>query len=287
MTLIIILIGLAVEHFVGVADELRRFAWFERYLRWLENRLADKPVWQGGGGVLITLLPPLLVVALLAWGLTKLFLPLGLLFALLVFIYSLGPRYLNPQLDELIDALDSGDNEENIRIHLQEFAVTDEDDDQLLLENVLIEANERLFGVLFWFIILGPLGAVLYRLSCLLWRQQSGIHGNFAESCGDLYNILNWPVARLIALGNALTGNMVEALETWRELEKQSLSINDDIICGTGLAAINYQEPAEDTEHSAREITVYWLQALQGLLNRNLLAWLMILALMTLSGWLA
>lgn len=287
MTLIITLIGLAIEHFVGVADKLRRFAWFNRYLHWLENRLADRTAWQGAGGVLITLVPPLLVVLLIAWGLAKILLPLGWLFALLVFIYSLGPRYLNPQLDELIDALDAGDNDENIRIHLQEFAVTDQDDDQMLLENILVEANERLFGVLFWFIVLGPLGAILYRLSCLLWRQQSGIHGRYAESCADLYNILNWPVARLVALGNALAGNMVDALESWRELEGQSLSVNEDVVCGTGLAAIGYQQVSEESVLSSQEITVSWLQSLQGLLNRNLLAWLTILGIMTLSGWLA
>lgn len=288
MTLIIILIGMAFEHFAGVDDKLRRFARFNDYVRWLENRLARHTVWNGAGGIVITLAGPLLLVALIAWVMSGLFFPLALLFSLAVLIYSLGPRYLNPQLDELIDAMEQGDRE---RIKELISAFSDNDDafqnDQELLENILIEANARLFGVLFWFIVLGPFGAMLYRLACILRCQQSDIHGHYAESAQDLYNILNWLPARLFTLGNAVTGNMVDAMEAWREVEKQSLSVNDDVICAGGLGALSYpqQESAADDE-SVLHDKIYWLHALQGLLNRTLLAWLTVLGIMTLSGWL-
>ena len=283
MTLIIILIGMAIEHFVGVADDMRRFAWFDQMVRWLENRLAEYPLWNGSFGVIITLLGPLVVVALISLLFTELFLPLGLIFALLILIYSLGPRYLNPQLDDLIDAMESDSDEATIEQLMNAFGYSAKlgNDFRILLENILVEANERLFGVLFWFIVLGPLGAILYRLSCLLWRQQSDIHGGYAESCRDLYNILNWPTVRLMALGNALTGNMVDAIEAWHEKESLSLTDNEDILCASGLGALAY------TDEDSPENRVTWLESLQGLLNRNLLAWLSILGLMTLSGALA
>lgn len=288
MILIIILIGMAFEHFVGVDDKMRRFAWFNDYVRWLENRLARHTVWNGAGGIIITLSGPLLLVVLIVWILSGLFFPLALLFSLAVLIYSLGPRYLNPQLDELIDAMEQGERE---RIKDLMSAFSDNDgafqNDQELLENILIDANERLFGVLFWFIALGPFGAMLYRLACIIRQQQSNIHGHYAESAQDLYNILNWLPARLFTLGNAVTGNMVDAMEAWREAEKQSLSVNDDVICAGGLGALSYQqqESAADDEFVLQD-KIYWLHALQGLLNRTLLAWLTVLGLMTLSGWL-
>ena len=288
MTLIIILIGMAFEHFVGVADEIRRFAWFNRYINWLENRLARYPLWNGAAGVIISLAGPLLLVALLSWGLSELFLPLGLVFALAVLVYSLGPKYLNPQLDDLIKALEE-DNEQHIEGLLNEFSIQgiNAEDDQQLIENILVEANERLFGVLFWFIVLGPLGALCYRMTCQLWRQQSDIHGYYSESVRDLYNILNWPTARLMALGNALTGNMVDAVESWRAAEEQSLAVNQAVICASGLGALNFQQQEIEEPEMIIENRIYWLRALQGLLNRSLLAWLTILGIMTISGWLS
>jgi len=287
MTLIIILTGMAFEHFVGVDDQLRRFAWFNGYMRWIENRLARLTAWKGAGGIVITLAGPLLLVALITWALSEWSSPLALLFSLAVLIYSLGPGYLNPQLDDLINAMEQGDRE-SIKERMSVFSDNDDafQNDQELLENILIEANERLFGVLFWFIVLGPFGAMLYRLACILRQQQSDIHGNYAESAQDLYNILNWLPARLFTLGNAVTGNMVEAMEAWREVEKQSLSANEDVICAGSLGALSYpqQESAADDE-SVLHDQIYWLHALQGLLNRTLLAWLTVLGIMTLSGW--
>ena len=287
MTLIIILIGLAVEHFVGVDDEIRRFAWFGRYVSWLEIRCAGNPLWNGAPGIIATMAGPLFLVAFIAWGLSELFYPLFLLFALAVFIYSLGPEYLNPELDDLIDALDN-DDETRIQEILSRFSVRQDNlqPDQKLIENILLQANERIFGILFWFIILGPFGAILYRTACILWNRQKGIHGNYSEVAGDLYNILNWPTARLMALGNALMGNMVDAIEAWREAEQQSLSVNEKVICATGLGALNFQHPDYE-EELITDTRIYWLRSLQSLLNRNLVTWLTVLGLMTLSGWMS
>jgi membrane protein required for beta-lactamase induction len=287
MTLIIILIGLAFEHFIGVSDKIRRFNWFERYIQWLENRFAGYQYWNSGLGVILTLAGPLFLVALLAWGLSGLFYPLGLLFALAVLVYSLGPRYLNPQLDELIRALENED-ETHVQELLSEFSIRQDSlqPDQKLVENILLQANERIFGILFWFIILGPFGAMMYRITCLLWQRQKGIHGEYSVTAGDLYNILNWPTARLMVLGNALMGNMVDAIEAWREAEQQSFSVNEHVICTTGLGALNFQQPDYNDENIS-DTRIFWLRAVKDLLNRNLVTWLTILGLMTLSGWLS
>ena len=277
---------MAFEHFVGVDDKLRRFAWFNDYVRWLENRLAQHSMWNGAGGILFTLSGPLLLVALITLVLSELFFPLVLLFSLVVLIYSLGPRYLNPQLDELIEALEVGDWDRTRELM---SAFSDDADafqsDQEILENILVEANERLFGVLFWFIILGPFGAMLYRLVCILRQQNSGIHGHYAESAQDLYNILNWLPARLFTLGNAVTGNMVDAIEAWRDSEKQSFAVNEEVIRAGGLGALSFQPQENADDESILNDKIYWLRALQGLLNRTLLAWLTVLGIMTLTGW--
>ena len=287
MTLIIILIAMAVEHFISVSDEIRRFGWFEHYQHWVENRLAKYKIWNGAGGVICTLLIPLFLVILVGCSLRGLFLPLSLLFALAVLLYALGPKYLNAELDDYINALEKG-NKDEAEILASEFvsSETSIEQEQIILESILIQANERLFGVLFWFIMLGPFGASLYRLASLLRTQQSGIHGNYADAARDLCDILNWPSARLLALSFALSGDLVDAVEAWRETERQSLSVNEDIIKASGLGALSYQHPDTTDVELSLEDHNYWIHSLQGLLNRTLLVWLTVLGLVTLCGWL-
>jgi len=288
MTLIIILIAMAVEHFISVSDEMRRLGWFEYYQHWVENHLAHYKIWNGAGGVICTLLLPLLLVIIIDSTLRELFLPLGLLFALSVLLYTLGPKYLNAELDDYIDALEKG-NKDEAEILASEFVSSETSikQEQIIFENIFVQANERLFGVLFWFIVLGPFGALFYRLAILLRIQQSDIHGNYADAARDLCDILNWPSARLLALGFALSGDLVDAIEAWRKVERQFLSANEDVIKACGLGSLSYQHPdATDVELSLEDHH-YWIRSLQGLLNRTLLVWLSVLGLMTLSGWLS
>lgn len=291
MALIIVLIAVAFEHYIGIADHIRQFNWFNQFQRWLENRVARFKPWNGPVGIILTLAGPLLLIALLMWAFNQAFAPLAWLLALIILIYTLGPQYLNPQLDDLISHLETyGANNTDEIIAEFSFERNTANNDRKLLENILIESNERLFAVLFWFIVLGPIGALMYRLSALLFHQQHGIHGQYAAASQHLYNILNWPSARLVSLGNALMGNMVDAIEAWQGVEKQSFEVNEAVICATGLSALNHTQPeAEPSEESSSspEDRVYWLHAVQGLINRNLLLWLTILGIMTLSGWLS
>ncbi|HSR61951.1 MAG TPA: regulatory signaling modulator protein AmpE, partial [Gammaproteobacteria bacterium] len=64
MTLIILLLALGLEHFVGITGEIRRFDWFYHYLNWLENRFSQYRFWNGAGGVVISLVGPLILLLL-------------------------------------------------------------------------------------------------------------------------------------------------------------------------------------------------------------------------------
>ena len=66
MTLIIILIALVVEQFVGVTAGFRQLNWFENYLQWLENKIGHHKIWNSAFGIIITLGGPLLILWLVA-----------------------------------------------------------------------------------------------------------------------------------------------------------------------------------------------------------------------------
>ncbi|MDZ7737260.1 MAG: hypothetical protein U5P41_15135 [Gammaproteobacteria bacterium] len=52
--------------------------------------------------------------------------------------------------------------------------------------SVLGQTNVRLFAVLFWFAVLGPVGALLYRLTAELHKHYGDVHGGFADALRDL-----------------------------------------------------------------------------------------------------
>lgn len=290
MTLIAILLALAVERFIGAVDHLRSFSWFEQYWRWLENNLSQRPLWQGPLGVLMVLVPPLLLLGLVSWGLYLLNPALNFLLALVVLLYSLGPADLGHQLKRYLAALAEDDHDAAAR-ELQGFHQADSGPGKLssILASILVQANDRLFAVLFWFVVLGPIGALLYRLSAELHRSYAEVHGRFGDSVRDLYNLLNWPSARLVALGYALAGSLVEAFEGWRHSEARRLDVNEEILRNSGLGALQFRQIyGDETEAGVRDEDIAdWVDSVHGLQIRTLIVWLSILGIMTIAGWMS
>jgi AmpE protein len=89
-----------------------------------------------------------------------------------------------------------------------------------------------------------------------------------------------------LALGNALSGHLVDAFEAWGENEQKSLQVNEAVIKASGLGALQYQPQSSADNEALSEDNSYWIRMTQGLLNRTLIVWLIVLGLMTLAGWL-
>ena len=286
MTLMILLCGLALEYFLGVLDDLRQLTWFSRYSDWLENKLVQSSFWNSAVGVIITLAGPLLLIVLIDYGLSELFFPLSYIFALAVLLNSFGPIFLDQSLDAYVEALDAGDDVQ-ARHYAGELchsvaAPDPEKDEQEIIGSIFIDANERLYAVIFWFIVLGPFGAMLYRLVNSLKFKYQDVHGAYADSVKHLNHILNWPSVRLIALGNALAGNMIEAMEAWRGNDDSSFNVNETVLISSGFGALQYR-PGTDTQEDDMDRS-YWIRAAQGLINRTLIVWLTVLGIMTIAG---
>ena len=70
----------------------------------------------------------------------------------------------------------------------------------------MLRAHEYLFAVVFWFLLLGAVGGLLYCLAANLARRHEKVGDGYAGAARRLHNILMWPSARLLALGFALGG---------------------------------------------------------------------------------
>ncbi|MGK0298469.1 MAG: AmpE protein, partial [Gammaproteobacteria bacterium] len=278
MTLISILLGLALEYFMGPMDRFRNFQWFENYLAWLELKSQNFSFWDGVVGVLTTIAIPIACLILLDYILAEIFIGLSFILSILIFVYCLGPD-LSIVLSNYSQALE-GNIEEDIAVIETSLELNSDKNDykeSLTISSILIRSHEYMFGVLFWYIVLGMAGALLFSLVLVLNRKYQGVHGGYASSVQDLHKILIWPSSRLLALAFALSGSLVDTLDRWRKLEGESLNISQEIISESGLGALQYDETAFTDDEEVKAKYIQCIKETQALINRSLIVWLTIL----------
>lgn len=304
MNLIALLIGLVVERLATQLFHLRRLRSLEKIID-AGFRLAERePHWP-------SLLPVILIVAVLALPVAVIMLSLGdallgfpyLVLAVIVLFFSLGPQDIGEDVDEYCKALEDGDEE---RIHHTAKAIIESEvpEDPLerlhkVEEAVCVQANNRLFAVIFWFVVLGPLGpfgAWTYRVTDLI-RRRAVFCADREETCAPtterlrdasvtLHGWLAWAPARLAAIGYAVAGHFDAALGAWRAPDEHrhetTSARNEHLLARVGVAAMAL---GDDEDEDLSQRAVRGATAANGLVFRLLLIWAVVIALMTLYGW--
>lgn len=296
MALLEIIIGLALERIWPGIVARRRFGWFTRFSAWAENRIGAGGDWKGAAAVLLAVLPPVLVTAVLYALLGGLLGLLAFVFAIAVLLLCLGPADLDAETRSYIAARQRGDEEEARRraidlagAHVPADAV------QLtraVVEAVLTQANERIFAVLFWFAVLGPAGAVFYRLSSLLndrlSSQPSPEQDVFADAARRLHGILGWLPARLAAFGYAVTGSFADAMYNWSSHDSGQagwLEKNDLVLAASGLGALRMDAGETSAREGEHQRAAMQVRAALALVWRTVALWLAVMLAVEVAGW--
>ncbi len=287
MALITILFALFIEHFLGTLEELRRFGWFATFTDWLRARLpaaGDGPL-----GVLLVVGLPVAAVALVGHGLAEAWSLLGFLFALLVLVYTFGPRDLEAEVEAYADARERGDDQSArwYAASLLDGNVPEEPRQRTsaIIETILVEAHERVLGIVFWFVVLGPLGAVLYRLSRELDSRYADADSGFGLAGWRLHQILAWLPTRLCAFSYALAGSFNDASRRWRDEALRWSDENRGVLVSAGFGALRYRRDAVVSAEGEGQSETDDIRDTLAMVRRAALIWLSILALFTLAGW--
>ena len=303
MNLIALLIGLAIERLATQIFHWRRMRWMDKIIDAGFARTASYPKLPAIAAValqsVLLALPVLIVILLLGdslLGFPYLFL------AIVVLFFSLGPNDIGEDIGRYCAALEEEDEErlgQTVRT-LVEFEPPPSVIERIhcVEEAVFIQANNRLFAVIFWFVALGPfgpLGAWLYRVTDLIRRRAVFSAGRATDDSTNivalrdaavvLHGWLAWIPARLTAIGYGVAGHLDAALAAWRtpaDADASGPKASEDLLARVGVASLAL--PEYDGESiSARGVR--GATAANQLVFRLLTIWAVVIAAMTLYGW--
>lgn len=301
MHLIALLIGLVVERLATQLFHLRRLRGLDRFIDAGFRQAARVSNWPA-------LIPVIFIVVLLTLPVFAVVFILGdallgfpyLLLAVVVLFFSLGPQDIGEDVDEYCKAIEEGD-EERIQQTAKAIIESEVPDDarermHRVEEAVCVQANNRLFAVIFWFVLLGPLGAWAYRVTDLIRRravfaasreeESSGSSEQLRDAAITLHGWLAWIPARLTAIGYAAAGNFDTALGAWRAPTEQSSDLtseyNEHLLARVGVSSLAL---GEDEDEDLVERGIRGATAANQLVFRLLLIWAVVIAAMTLYGW--
>jgi AmpE protein len=280
MTLVTILLALALERTVREFHGPRLVVeWFVKFLVWFGQRWGS--TFNSSFGVFLALSAPALAVGLLYLAVKTSFALFGVIFSILVLTSCLGFNQLCAQVEDFLDMRERGD-EEGARIEAGAIAektvhAAGEDLTNVTLDAILVQANERFFGVVLWFILFGPAGAILFRLACVMRRQVVGASHVFAEAAEHFHWVLGWAPARFAGLAYAVAGSYTHAMQRWSEENEKGQDSNTAVLITSGRGALLTYHARDDDEDPA--------EAALSLVKRAVVVWITIVALFTVGGW--
>jgi adenosylcobinamide-phosphate synthase len=219
---LLMFVGLALDWILGEARRWHPLVGFGRLAAAVERRFNRGGLRYGKGGLawMLVVLPPVLIVYRLTnadgWP--------GMTGHALLLYFSLGLRSLRDHTQPIEQALAHGElgkaRELTARIVSRDTAQADAGElSKAAVESLLENGNDAVFGTLFWFIVAGGPGALLFRLANTLdamWGYRTPRYLAFGCAAARIDDLLNWIPARLTALSYALLGETRHAWQCWR-----------------------------------------------------------------------
>ena len=240
------LVAVLIDAWLGEPSRAHPLVGFGRLVRWLEVRLyADRR----GAGIyawMLTVIPLVILGCCVEAWLGRLSAWAAFLFDVLVLYAVIGLRSLADHATPVALALRNEDiaqaRQAVGRMVSRDTQVLDEHQvAAAATESVLENGNDAVFGALFWFVVLGVPGALLYRLANTLdamWGYRTARYENFGWAAARIDDGLNYVPARLTALSYMLLGQTKRAWRCWRTQASLWDSPNAGPVMATGAGAL-------------------------------------------------
>lgn len=282
------------------------FAALAAYARFLERRFNGGEVrhgmiaWLAGVGL------PVLLTFVVHYVLAAIHVVLAFGFDVLVLYFLLGFRQFSHYFTDIQLALRMGEIERARHLLAEWRGQTDERLGpaaiaQLSIEQGILSSHRHVFAPLFWFLALGPAGAVLYRLALTMadsWQANAPVpeaQAPFAVFARRAFEALDWLPVRMTAATFAIVGDFEDAVYCWRTQAAQWPDPADGILLASGAGALGIrlgQPLPSEGETLSRpglglgdDADVEHLQSAIGLVWRALVLCMLLLALLSVAYW--
>jgi adenosylcobinamide-phosphate synthase len=241
MTALLTLAGVLLDAVLGEPRRWHPLVGFGNWARYLEHHLNRGTRFQGVLAVVCAVGPSVLAVAVAAaFPVLRYWVDIAALY------FALGHQSLREHALRVHQALEEGSLEEaRNRVGYMVSRDTGKMDAQAVaaatVESVLENGNDAVFGALFWFLLAGAPGVLLYRLANTLdamWGYRTPRYLYFGWAAARLDDVLNFVPARLTALTYALIGSTRSALRCWRLQARAWESPNAGPVIAAGAGAL-------------------------------------------------
>lgn len=257
-TVLLLLAALLLDRMLGEPRRFHPLVGFGNYAQWLERKLNRQGASRLHGAMAWGLaLGPVCAVVTMLW-LQPVLRPY---IDVLVLYFALGLQALREHAQRVAHALQDEDLT-GARLRVGEIVSRDtanmqeQDIARAGVESVLENGNDAVFGALFWFMLLGAPGALLYRLANTLdamWGYRTPRFLRFGWAAARIDDALNFIPARLTALSYALLGRTPTALHCWREQARAWDSPNAGPVMASGAGSLQVRLGGAAHYHGAME----------------------------------
>ena len=278
------------------------YAAFTRYAMALERHLNAGQHYHGVIAWMLAVLPFVIVAVLVSHLLHAVNPVLEWVWNIAILYLTMGFRQFSHDFREIANALKEGDVP-TAREYLARLRPTPANEltpaeiTRVAIELALVASHRHVFGPIAWFLVLGPAGAVAYRLSALVaeaWSNRvepdSTEFRIFAERFFFWYD---WGPARLTAASFAIVGNFEDAVYCWRTQSASWTAPPEGILIASGGGALGVR--LGNVVHESGSVRfrpelgvgdepdVDYMASATGLMWRALVLWLFLIFIVTVA----
>jgi len=170
---------------------------------------------------------------------------------------------------------------------------------RLAIEQALLHSHRHVFAPLFLFVLFGPAGAVLYRLSLAfsrLWGEAgAAVPKDFGQFARQAQAVVDWLPQRATATAFAVVGDFEDAVYCWRTQAAVWPDATTGILLASGAGALGVrlgmpvQAGMEGDDRpilgTGDDADVDFMQSTIGLVWRTLVLGILLLALFWVASW--
>jgi cobalamin biosynthesis protein CobD/CbiB len=278
------------------------YAAFDRYAETLERQLNAGQYHNGLVAWLLAVMPLVAVTVLVYYLLDAVSPVLAWIWNIAVLYLTMGFRQFSHYFTEISHGLRDSDVA-TAREYLGKWRgesaeeLTPAEIARLSIELGLVGSHRHVFGPIAAFVVFGPAGAVVYRLSALLadaWGRrddpESAEFGFFAQRFFYWYD---WLPLRVTAASFAVVGNFEDAVYCWRTQARAWAAGSQGILLASGGGALGVR--LGDALHQGGGVTlrpelglgdeadVDYMQSAIGLIWRALVLWMFLVFVVTVA----